>query len=113
MHGADLVSGEVFVVCSLETESDGSLIARVDTELRRGGTPGQFLVCDLVVAPILNDVVEDLQKVEVAVSHPGLGIKFGAAFRVEGFELVDEGLVLGGAIDGVLWDGFLRRHRGR
>lgn len=113
MNGADLVGGEVLVVGGFETESDSGLIAGVDTKLCSGSAPGQLLVRDLVVASILDNVVEDLQEVEVRISDLRLGVKFRAAFGVEGFEVIDKLLIFGGAIDGVLWDGLLRRHRYR
>lgn len=113
VDGADLVGGQVFVVGGLEAEGDGGLVGRVDAELCSGGTPGEFLVRDLVIASVLDDVVEDLEEIEMAVSYFGLGVEAGASFGVEGLELLDKGLVLGGAVDGVLWHGLLRRHRGR
>lgn len=112
MDGADLVGGEVLVVGGLETECSGCLVGGADPKLCADPAPGQLLIGDPIIAAALDDVVEDLEKIELVRGYLGLRVEPGASLGVEISQLVDEVFVLGSAIDNVLgWS--LRHHRGR
>lgn len=112
MDGADLVGGEILVVGGLETEGSGCFIGGADPKLCADPAPGQLLVGDPIIAAALDDVIEDLQKVELVWCDLGLRVKPRASLGVEVSQLVDEIFVLGSAIDDML-GGPLRHHRGR
>lgn len=111
MDGPDLIGGEVPIASSLESEADASVIG-IETKLVGSTAPEQLLGGKLVVTTLLDNVLECLEKVQALVSDLGLWVKLGASFGVERSELVDELLILGGAIDGVVCDRLLRRHGG-
>lgn len=112
MDGSDFVSCQVPVVGTLQNEADLILIVSFDAKFKCHVLPEQLFVRDLVVTTIVDNIVEDLEEVDLAVSNLGLGVKLSASFLVEFPELVDEGLILGGAINGVLRDRLLGRHAG-
>lgn len=112
VDGTDLVGSEILVVGSFETKGYSSFIVGVDTKLGSSHAPGQLLICNLVVAAIFDNMVEDLKKIKMAAPNLGLRVKLGASLYMESPQFVDEFFVLGGALNDVLRDGLLRRHRG-
>lgn len=105
-----LVRREVLVEDRLQAESCGSFIVRVQTEAISHLAPCQFLVGDLVVAAMLDDMAEDLEKIHMRRADLGLGVEASAALLVIGCERRDEVVVLGRAINRVLGASVLRSH---
>lgn len=112
MDGPDLISGKVPVTSSLQSEADTSVVG-IETKLVGSAAPKQLLSRELVVPTLLDNVLECLQEVQTLVSDLGLWVELGAALGVKLSELVDELLIFGGAVDGVVCDRLLRRHGGR
>jgi len=110
MHCFDLVRGQLLVEDLLQCICICWGIMPHQAKTFAHLAPHELLVRDLVVATIFDDVVENLVKVDIHVSHLGLWVEIGAALLVELAQILDELFILGSSVDRVLHGWFWRRH---
>ena len=102
MDGLDLVGSEILVELLFQCKSCRGVVVRVETQLAGHAAPGEFLIGDLVISTVGDDMLEYSKKIEMGGAHFRLRVEGCPAVRVEGSELLDEFFVLGGSLDYVV-----------
>lgn len=112
MYRLDLIRSEVLVKYLLQRIRVCRCVVSHQAQTLAHLTPHEFLVGHLVIASVLDDVFKQLEEVNRDISHLGLWIEMGTALLMEGAQILDELLIFGGPIDGMLDRGFRWGHPG-